>query len=314
MAGEHSSTNPDPTIHLVPEILSTTTDPAIKKKLCAYVDERRGISPHDFVSRFSFQEYCTEAHRIAAANARAGADDARRNARNAKRRKLSVPNKRKCQFKGAPAHWFKPKRGDQFHCTVEHRKAASWTRQNARNRKHPVPTGKRRCQFKGAPPHFFKPKPRIGEDGINRGIYPGQEFCSEKHKLSEHSRRWNEKYPDKRKLIDAKGNKKKQDLITLGRLAKKGELVPLAEVDRLRTQEAEGLLFPAQKPKGKRGRPVSKRSLYMKADKLNSQGVNWPQCAEILVPDEVKRDGRTAAGERLRKGVYSLPHQAEKIP
>jgi hypothetical protein len=191
-------------------------------RTCAYIDEGRGIRPHDFEPNHPHQKYCAEAHRIAASNARARADVARTKARNAKRRKHPVPKRSKCKFKGVLPHWFTPKRGDQLYCTVEHRKAANGSRQQVARRKHSVPSGKLRCQFKGVKPHWFKPKSRIGKDGVNRGIYPGQEFCSPRHRFSEHSRRWNERHPDSRKKIDARGYERKKKLIALGRDAQAG--------------------------------------------------------------------------------------------
>jgi hypothetical protein len=74
-----------------------------------------------------------------------------------------------------------------------------------------------------------------------------------------------------------------------------------AEFARLRALEAQR----SPKPKGKRGRP-SKVELFKEARVLSLQGRTWPQCAEMLLPEEVKKDGRTMVGERLRKGVEGL--------
>jgi hypothetical protein len=54
--------------------------------------------------------------------------------------------------------------------------------------------------------------------------------------------------------------------------------------------------------KRRRGRPT-KTELFLRAGKLNRAGHSWPQCAEILCPEEVKADGRTVVAERLRKGI-----------
>ena len=76
-----------------------------------------------------------------------------------------------------------------------------------------------------------------------------------------------------------------------------------AQKDKL--AEAERIIAQ-KKPKGRRGRP-SKVGLFKQARALNLAGRTWPQCAEILLPNEVERDGRSVVGERLRKGVSGLP-------
>jgi hypothetical protein len=56
--------------------------------------------------------------------------------------------------------------------------------------------------------------------------------------------------------------------------------------------------------KAQGGRP-SKAELFTKAEVLFLYGRSWPQCAELLIPDEAK-ENRHAAAERLRVGVAGL--------
>ena len=82
-----------------------------------------------------------------------------------------------------------------------------------------------------------------------------------------------------------------------------------------RVAEAERIVAAkAAKPKhmGTPGRP-SKAELYKSARRLNDAGVNWPQCAEKLIPEEAK-ENRHAAAEKLRVGVARLKRKEKELP
>jgi hypothetical protein len=60
-----------------------------------------------------------------------------------------------------------------------------------------------------------------------------------------------------------------------------------------------------EKEKPARGRRATNTKLYVDADALSVQGRQWPQIAEILIPEDC-RVNRHAAAEKLRQGVIRL--------
>jgi hypothetical protein len=102
---------------------------------------------------------------------------------------------------------------------------------------------------------------------------------------------------------------------TAVRAAFNAKPIPPAEMRRLfenyNVSAGGHPVSPAKKP-SKVGRP-SKAELFRSAIMLNDGGLNWPQCADKLIPEEAK-ENRHAAAEKLRVGVARLKRKDKGLP
>jgi hypothetical protein len=93
------------------------------------------------------------------------------------------------------------------------------------------------------------------------------------------------------------------------------KLAAAAQIPELERQidEMEAAGLKRSKPKGTPGRKATnRRELFLKARDLTRSGTSFPQCAELLRPEEVAKDGRSVVAERIRAGVRALNAKERK--
>jgi endogenous inhibitor of DNA gyrase (YacG/DUF329 family) len=138
---------------------------------------------------------------------------------------------------------------------------------------------------------------------------PQKRFCSEKCRDADHykrhrprylayTRKWRRANPEKCRQQCRRyyaKHRTAENLKTRLRYAEKKR--KLAELERIVAQSQQ----PEKRPPG---RP-SRTEVFIKAKELHSQGRSWPQCADLLTPEDAQ-ENRHAAAEILRVGVAGL--------